>query len=106
MYQLNERVSALFNKTKNCTLSTNGEYPNTIVIMFKEINAQGEILLCDVFMNKTLANLEKDAHVSVVVYEGLEGYQIKGTARWTETPIWWQPATPRLPSSASRPRVL
>ena len=78
MYQLNERVSALFNKTKNCTLSTNGEYPNTIVIMFKEINAQGEILLCDVFMNKTLANLEKDAHVSVVVYEGLEGYQIKG----------------------------
>ena len=23
MYQLNERVSALFNKTKNCTLSTN-----------------------------------------------------------------------------------
>ena len=41
MYQLNERVSALFNKTKNCTLSTNGEYPNTIVIMFKEINAQG-----------------------------------------------------------------
>ena len=51
MYQLNERVSALFNKTKNCTLSTNGEYPNTIVIMFKEINAQGEILLCDVFMN-------------------------------------------------------
>ena len=84
MYQLNERVSALFNKTKNCTLSTNGEYPNTIVIMFKEINAQGEILLCDVFMNKTLANLEKDAHVSVVVYEGLEGYQIKGTARWTD----------------------
>ena len=78
MYQLNERVSALFNKTKNCTLSTNGEYPNTIVIMFKEINAQGEILLCDVF------NLEKDAHVSVVVYEGLEGYQIKGTARWTD----------------------
>ena len=59
MYQLNERVSALFNKTKNCTFSTNGEYPNTIVIMFKEINAQGEILLCDVFMNKTLANLEK-----------------------------------------------
>ena len=84
MHQLNERVSALFNKTKNCTLSTNGEYPNTIVIMFKEINAQGEILLCDVFMNKTLANLEKDAHVSVVVYEGLEGYQIKGTARWTD----------------------
>ena len=82
MYQLNERVSALFNKTKNCTLSTNGEYPNTIVIMFKEINAQGEILLCDVFMNKTLANLEKDAHVSVVVYEGLEGYQIKGTAEY------------------------
>ena len=76
MYQLNERVSALFNKTKNCTLSTNGEYPNTIVIMFKEINAQGEILLCDVFMNKTLANLEKDAHVSVVVYEGLEGYLV------------------------------
>ena len=52
--------------------------------MFKEINAQGEILLCDVFMNKTLTNLEKDAHVSVVVYEGLEGYQIKGTARWTD----------------------
>lgn len=49
MYQLNECVSALFNKTKNCTLSTNGEYPNTFVIMFKEINAQGEILLCDVF---------------------------------------------------------
>lgn len=106
MYQLNERVSALFNKTKNCTLSTNGEYPNTIVIMFKEINAQGEILLCDVFMNKTLANLEKDAYVSVVVYEGLEGYQIKGTAGGPTTPIWWQPATPRLPSSASRPRVL
>ena len=106
MYQLNERVSALFNKTKNCILSTNGEYPNTIVIMFKEINAQGEILLCDVFMNKTLANLEKDAHVSVVVYEGLEGYQIKGTARWTDDADLGQPATPKLPSSASRPRVL
>lgn len=30
MYQLNERVSALFNKTKNCTLSTNGEYPTPL----------------------------------------------------------------------------
>lgn len=55
MHQLNERVTALFNKAKNCTLSTNGEYPNTIVIMFKEINNKGEIQLCDVFMNKTLA---------------------------------------------------
>ena len=57
-------------------------------IAVEEINAQGEILLCDVFMNKTLANLEKDAHVSVVVYEGLEGYQIKGSAEYvTQGPV-------------------
>lgn len=84
MYQLNERVSALFNKTKNCTLSTNGEYPNTIVIMFKEINAQGEDPALRCVHEQDPCNLEKDAHVSVVVYEGLEGYQIKGTARWTD----------------------
>ena len=53
--------------------------------LYEAIVAQKpQAVLCDVFMNKTLANLEKDAHVSVVVYEGLEGYQIKGTARWTD----------------------
>lgn len=106
MYQLNERVSALFNKTKNCTLSTNGEYPNTIVIMFKEINAQGEILLCDVFMNKTLANLERTPMFRWLSMKAWRAIRSRVLPAGPTTPIWWQPATPRLPSSASRPRVL
>ena len=99
MYQLNERVSALFNKTKNCTLSTNGEYPNTIVIMFKEINAQGEILLCDVFMNKT----PMFRWLSMKAWRAIRSRVLPAGPTMT---IWWQPATPKLPSSASRPRAL
>ena len=86
MYQLNEKVANLFRSTRNCAFSTNGEYPNTIIVMFRELRDDGVIVLYDVFMNHTLENLARDPHASLVINEGLEGYQIKGTARWTDDP--------------------
>lgn len=62
----------------------NGE-PNVVPVAFKDISADGKLLVGDVFLETTLNNLRANGgKIAVSVYNAstLEGYQIKGTAEY------------------------
>lgn len=60
--------------------------PHVIPVGFGKILSDDELLLVDVFMNKTLENMIANPKVAVSFwdYDGLRGYEFKGNAR-TET---------------------
>jgi len=87
MNNLNDKVKKLLEETKTWILSTCGENPNAVPIFFNALKGN-EIILYDVFMKKTLENIKKNDSVALTVFDDskLQGYQIKGTARYsTET---------------------
>ena len=62
----------------------NGE-PNVVPVAFKDVTADGKLLVGDVFLKTTLENLKANGgKIAISVYnaETLEGYQIKGTAAY------------------------
>lgn len=82
---LNENVLHLL-KTSMWDLATcaNGE-PNVVPVAFKDVTADGKLVVGDVFLETTLNNLKaNNGKIAVSVYDpqNLEGYQIKGTAEY------------------------
>lgn len=82
---VNENVVELL-KSGMWDLATcaNGE-PNVVPVAFKDVTPDGQLLVGDVFLETTLKNLEaSDGKIAVSVYDAqkLEGYQVKGTARY------------------------
>lgn len=82
---LNENVLHLL-KTSMWDLATcaNGE-PNVVPVAFKDVTADGKLVVGDVFLETTLKNLKaNNGKIAVSVYDpqNLEGYQIKGTAEY------------------------
>lgn len=65
--------------------------PNVVPVAFKDVTEEGQLAVGDVFLETTLRNLQKNnGRIAVSVYDAqsLEGYQIKGTARYvTEGPV-------------------
>ena len=62
----------------------NGE-PNVVPVAFKDVTDDGKLVVGDVFLETTLKNLEANGgRIGISVYDAqnLEGYQIKGTARY------------------------
>ena len=62
----------------------NGE-PNVVPVAFKDVTDDGKLVVGDVFLETTLKNLEANGgRIATSVYDAqnLEGYQIKGTARY------------------------
>lgn len=62
----------------------NGE-PNVVPVAFKDVTDDGKLVVGDVFLETTLKNLEANGgRIAISVYDAqnLEGYQIKGTARY------------------------
>ena len=97
MAQMTERMQELFNKVRNVVLSTaTGDgTPNTVPIGAKKIIDAETILISDQYFNKTLANMKANPRVSVMYWEGHEGYQLKGTVtietsgqRYEDTARW------------------
>lgn len=84
MGNLNSQVTKLLEETKTWVLSTCGEKPNAVPVFFTSMK-DGALVLYDVFMNKTLDNIKKNDNVAVTVFNDstLQGYQIKGTAKYT-----------------------
>ena len=84
MKNLPENVRKLLDATALWVLTTSDEEPNGAPIFFKKIDEQGNLVMFDLFMNKTKQNVCKNGKGTVVVYnsETLEGYQIKGTASY------------------------
>ena len=62
----------------------NGE-PNVVPVAFKDVTDDGKLVVGDVFLETTLKNLAANGgRIGISVYDAqnLEGYQIKGTARY------------------------
>ncbi len=97
MAQMTERMQKLFEKVPNVVLSTatvDGS-PNSVPVGSKKIINSETILISNQFLNKTLANLKANPKVAVTFWEGVEGYQLKGTVtietsgqRYEETARW------------------
>jgi len=97
MAEMTKRIKDLFNKvaTVVLTTSTPDGMPNSVPIGSKKIIDDKTILFSDQFMNKTLTNIKANGKVAVTFWEGMEGYQLKGTvtietkgARFEETAAW------------------
>ena len=57
--------------------------PNVVPVGFKDVTAEGKLVVGDVFLDTTLKNIaENNGRVAVSAYDGktFEGYQIKGSA--------------------------
>jgi hypothetical protein len=85
MQKLNNDVKNLLNDEKIWIMSTMGDAPNAIPVLFKKVSDDDMLILFDVFMNKSIKNIQKNAKVSVTVYDldTLTGYQLKGTAQYS-----------------------
>ena len=75
------RVRELLERVPTAVLATVDPdgVPNAVPIGAKRTLDDGLVLISDQFFNKTLANMRANPHVSVLFWEGREGYQLKGT---------------------------
>jgi hypothetical protein len=97
MAKMTERMQELFNKVRNVVVATatpDGK-PNAVPIGAKKIIDAETILISDQYFNKTVANMKANPRVSVMFWEGREGYQLKGIAtietsgpRYEDTARW------------------
>ena len=82
MSEINNEMKNLLNETAIWVLATADKkgLPNAVPIFFTKILDDGNLLLVDNFMNKTIDNIKENPQVSVSVWKDKEGYQFKGTA--------------------------
>ncbi len=82
---LNEAaVNVLKNGMWDLATCAGGE-PNVVPVAFKDITADGKLVVGDVFLETTLKNLkENEGRIAISAYDAntLEGYQVKGTAEY------------------------
>ncbi|MCH3972757.1 MAG: pyridoxamine 5'-phosphate oxidase family protein [Oscillospiraceae bacterium] len=82
---LNENVKKLLQSSMwDLATCANGE-PNVVPVAFKDVAEDGTLLVGDVFLETTLANIKaNNGKIAISVYDAqnLEGYQIKGTAKY------------------------
>lgn len=79
---LNENVVSLLKDNMWYLGTFNDKEPNTVPVAFTNVTEDGKLLVGDVFLDKTLANIKINGRIAVSVCDPttLEGYQIKGTA--------------------------
>lgn len=80
---LNENVKKLL-KEQMWYLATYSDEPNAVPVAFKDITADGKLVVGDVFMDTTLKNVKLNRKIAVSASDAktMEGYQIKGTAEY------------------------
>ncbi len=85
MNKLDDDVKSLLNNSKVWHIATMDDMPNVITVLFKTIDENDNIILFDVFMNKTANNIKKNGKIAITVYdmEILKGYQLKGSAQYS-----------------------
>ena len=75
-------INVLKNNLWNVATCADNE-PNVVPVGFKDVTAEGKLVVGDVLLDTTLKNIaENNGRVAVSAYDGktLEGYQIKGSA--------------------------
>lgn len=77
-------IRLLKNEMWDLATCSDGE-PNVVPVAFKDVTEDGRLVVGDVFLETTLANIKADGgKIAVSVYDAknLEGYQIKGIAEY------------------------
>ena len=66
------------------TLETCGTEPNAVPVAFKDVLEDGTLAVGDVFLEETLNNIRANGKIAVSAFNAatMEGYQIKGKARY------------------------
>ena len=81
---MNEQVKELL-KNHMWDLATCADSePNVVPVAFKDITPDGKLVVGDVFLETTLANIRANHKIALSVYDPkkMEGYQIKGSAEY------------------------
>ena len=70
-------------RAKRKPSSCAGGQPNVVPVAFKDVTADGKLVVGDVFLKQTIENLAaNDGRIAISVYDAktMEGYQIQGRA--------------------------
>lgn len=82
---MNENVINLLKRSMWDLATCGSDGPNVVPVAFKDVTEDGKLVVGDVFLETTLNNLkESEGKIAISAYdaENLEGYQIKGTAKY------------------------
>lgn len=82
---LNENVVKVLKESMWDLATCSENNPNVVPVAFKDVTADGKLVVGDVFLETTLKNIQANGgKIAVSAYEAksLEGYQIKGTAEY------------------------
>lgn len=82
---LNESVKKLLVESVWDIATCADKEPNVVPIAFKDVTEDGKLVVGDVFLEATLDNLRANGgRIAISVYnaKSLEGYQIKGVAKY------------------------
>lgn len=82
---LNENVKKILKESMWDLATCGNNEPNVVPVAFKDVTEDGKLVVGDVFLETTLKNIQSNGgKIAISVYNGetLEGYQIKGTAKY------------------------
>ncbi|MGI6117702.1 MAG: pyridoxamine 5'-phosphate oxidase family protein [Bilifractor sp.] len=82
---LNENVIRILKSGMWDLATCSDNEPNVVPVAFKDVTPDGKLIVGDVFLETTLKNIRaNDGRIAISVYDAknLEGYQIKGTAKY------------------------
>lgn len=79
-----DRVRELFASVPVMAFPTVGEEgkPNTVAIASTKIAGDDSLWIIDTYFDKTENNLRENEEVAVTFWQGIEGYQMKGRAKY------------------------
>lgn len=82
---LTEAVKKVLAENMQDLATCSDNQPNVVPVAFKDVTADGKLVIGDVFLETTLKNLQTNGgKIAISAYNAtsLEGYQIKGTAEY------------------------
>lgn len=82
---LNENVKKVLAESMWDLATCADNEPNVVPVAFKDVTADGKLVVGDFFLETTLKNLQANGgKIAISAYDAksLEGYQIKGTAAY------------------------
>ena len=80
---LNERVLEMLNGQGVWWLATCSDEPHNVPVGFKEVSADGKLVIANVFMKTTLENIKNNGKVAIsVMGDRMVAYTIKGSAEY------------------------
>ena len=82
---LNENVKKVLAESMWDLATCAGNEPNVVPVAFKDVTADGRLVVGDVFLETTLKNLQANGgKIAISAYDAksFEGYQIKGIAEY------------------------